>query len=106
MRRLRDDRGEAGVGLSVAGALISSGPFLLAVSGQAIESGVFKIAAWVAAVTAIGVGAHKVWTLNKRLVSGVEDIVSAGPRLDYLEKCMELVLDHLGIEPPDKDEEK
>lgn len=101
---MSDDRGEIAIPVSVLGAWVTAAPAVLALSGAEIENGVIRVGALVAALTAIAVGVGLAWTRLRRLVLGVEKVVGADVRLTYLEECMEKVLDHLGVEPPEKKE--
>jgi len=105
MRDRGDVTGLVPIAVSVAGAWISATPFVV-VSETSITSGVKEVGAVVAALTAIAVGVGLLWNRLRRLVLGVEKLVGADARLTYLEQCMEAVLDHLGIEPPDRDKEE
>lgn len=52
--------------LIVGGAVATASPALVAASGT--ENALIRVAALIVAVTAIGVGATKVWRLTRRLV--------------------------------------
>lgn len=78
------ERGEAMIG-AVVGALATGAPVILAVSGKQVGDGVIWVGAVVAALTAIGIGAGKVWRLVRaavRELDKIEDLVARAERME------------------------
>ena len=85
------DQGEAMVG-AVAGAIATGAPVILAVSGKQFGDGVIWVGAVVAALTAIGIGAGKVWRLVRaavRELDKIEDLVTRAERVEIRQLAMQ-----------------
>ena len=90
---MKPERGEATVVLSVAGALATGAPVVLAVSGKQFGDGIIWVGAIVAALTAIGIGVGKVWTLFRaagRKLDQIEGLVERAERMEGTQERMEL----------------
>lgn len=82
---MKRDGGESTIILSVAGALATGAPAILAVSGKQIGDSVIWVGAIVAALTAIGIGVGKVWTLFRaasRKLDQIEGLVQRAERME------------------------
>jgi len=78
------DRGEATVILATIGALATSAPLLVPqITGA--EDGLYRTAAFITAIVAIGVGVGKVWQLARILVRKLDqlgDLVERSERME------------------------
>ena len=77
---------------AVAGAIATGAPVILAVSGKQFGDGVIWVGAVVAALTAIGIGAGKVWRLIRaavRELDKIEDLVTRAERVEIRQLAMQ-----------------